>query len=124
MMEKYRMPYDLELLSDLTPDASDFAKGTYRRQYDKDFDYDLRRELDVRYLRMTLVARSGGERMTNDTDLRFQSQDQTYAAATRVFIVETKSANGRGLADRLLRTAGEHPTRRCAKYCIGMAATG
>ncbi|MCO4848760.1 MAG: polyphosphate polymerase domain-containing protein [Yoonia sp.] len=124
MTEKYRMPYDLNDLSDLTPDASVFAKNTYSRQYDKSFDYHLRPSLDVRYQRMTLVARSGGERMTIDTDLRFQSEDQMFATGTGVFIVETKSANGRGLADRLLRTAGERPTRRCSKYCIGMAATG
>lgn len=124
MTEKYRMPYDLDKLSDLTPDASEFARSTYSRQYNKAFDYDLRPALDVRYTRMTLVARSGGERMTIDTDLRFQSEDRSFAAGTGVFIVETKSANGRGLADQLLRTAGERPTRRCSKYCIGMAATG
>lgn len=62
--------------------------------------------------------------MTIDTDLRFQSEEGSFAVGTDVFIVETKSANGRGLADRLLRTAGERPTRRCSKFCIGMAATG
>lgn len=124
MTEKYRMSYDMDDLADLTPEASGFAKDTYSRQYDKSFDYALRPSLDVRYQRMTLVARSGGERMTIDTDLRFQSRDQMFATGTDVFIVETKSANGRGLADRLLRTAGERPTRRCSKYCIGMAATG
>lgn len=124
MTEKYRMPYDLAQLSDLTPEAAAFAQDTYSRQYDKAFNYDLRPSLDVRYQRMTLVARAGGERMTIDTDLRFQSEDRTFASGTGVFIVETKSTNGRGLADRLLRTKGERPTRRCSKYCIGMAATG
>ena len=62
--------------------------------------------------------------MTIDTDLSFQSKDRSLATGTSVFIVETKSANGRGLADRLLRSRGERPTRRCSKYCIGMAATG
>lgn len=124
MTEKYRMPYDLAQLSDLTPEAAAFAQDTYSRQYDKAFDYELRPSLDVRYQRMTLVARAGGERMTIDTDLRFQSEDRSFSSGTGVFIVETKSANGRGLADRLLRTRGERPTRRCSKYCIGMAATG
>lgn len=124
MTEKYRMPYDLDQRAALTTDAADFAKGTYTRQYDKAFAYDLRPALDIQYQRMTLVAKSGGERMTIDTDLRFQSKAQSFAAGTGVFIVETKSANGRGLADRLLRAAGERPTRRCSKYCIGMAATG
>lgn len=124
MTEKYRMPYDMNDLAALTADAADFAKETYSRQYDKAFDYRLRPSLDVRYQRMTLVARAGGERMTIDTDLRFQSEDRAFSTGTGVFIVETKSANGRGLADRLLRTKGERPARRCSKYCIGMAATG
>ena len=124
MTEKYRMPYDINQRAALTPDASEFAKGTYSRQYDKAFEYDLHPALDIRYQRMTLVAKSGGERMTIDTDLRFQSKRQRCATGTAVFIVETKSANGRGLADRLLRMAGERPTKRCSKYCIGMAATG
>lgn len=122
--EKYRMPYDPNALVGLTPEAEDFAKTTYSRQYDKPFRYDLRPSLDVRYQRITLVARAGGERMTIDTDLSFQSEDQALATGTRVFIVETKSANGRGLADKLLRAQGERPTKRCSKYCIGMAATG
>jgi hypothetical protein len=62
--------------------------------------------------------------MTIDTDLLFQSKDFAVATGTRVFIVETKSANGRGLADKLLRVQGERPTKRCSKYCLGMAVTG
>lgn len=124
MTEKYRMPYDLSDLAALTEEGSEFAKQTYGRQYNKQFRYRLGPSLDVRYQRMTLVAKAGGERMTIDTDLQFQSEGRSFATGTGVFIVETKSANGRGLADRLLRTQGERPTRRCSKYCIGMAATG
>lgn len=124
MTEKYRMPYDLANLARLSPDAARFAKETYSRQYSKAFDYHLLPSLDVRYQRITLVARAGGERVTIDTDLRFQSENKVFGSGTGVFIVETKSANGRGLADRWLRTRGERPTRRCSKYCIGMAATG
>lgn len=122
--EKYRMPYDPGALVGLTPEAEDFAKTTYSRQYDKPFLYDLGPSLDVRYQRITLVAKAGGERMTIDTDLSFQSEDFTVATGTRVFIVETKSANGRGLADKLLRAQGERPTKRCSKYCLGMVVTG
>ncbi len=123
MTEKYRMPYDLGQIASLTPEAREFARETYTRQYGKTFNYRLRPALDVRYQRMTLVARSGGERVTIDTDLQFQSEQSHFSAGTAVFIVETKSANGRGVADRLLRQAGERPTRRCSKYCIGMATT-
>ena len=45
----------------------------------------------MRYKRITLVAKAGGERMTIDTD---------------VLIVEAKSALVRGYADNSLRLAG------------------
>jgi hypothetical protein len=124
MTEKFRMPYEPRDLGGLTPEAARFAHDTYTTQYDKPFAYDLSPALDVRYKRITLVAREGGERMTIDTDLHFTSQDRAFGTGTEVFIVETKSANGRGQADLLLRNRRERPMRRCSKYCIGMAATG
>lgn len=124
MTEKFRMPYEMRDLDGLTHEAASFAKDTYTRQYDKPFSYDLSPSLDVRYKRITLVAREGGERMTIDTDLRFTSQDRSFGTGTEMFIVETKSANGRGQADLLLRKRRERPMGRCSKYCIGMAATG
>ncbi len=41
-----------------------------------------------------------------------------------MFIVETRSAIGRGVADVLLRLAKVRPAKRCSKYRVGMAATG
>lgn len=124
MTEKYRQPYDAAQLGALTNDAQSFASATYHAQYDKPFGYDLRPAIDIRYRRITLVAKTGGERMTIDTDLRFTNDHGTMPLGTDVFIVETKSANGRGIADRHLRATGERPTRRCSKYCVGMAALG
>ena len=124
MTEKHRMPYDTKNLHALTPDAVQFAQETYFRQYGVQLNFALRPSLDVHYKRMTLVARAGGERITLDTDLRFQSENRASVTGTGVFILETKSANGRGLADRILRERGERPTNSCSKYCVGMAATG
>lgn len=41
-----------------------------------------------------------------------------------MFIIETKSKRGNGIADKILRAMHMHPTKRCSKYCIGMTATG
>lgn len=124
MTEKYRMPYDPEAQDALSSDARDFAKETYSAQYGKPFDYVLIPSLDVQYRRITLVARDGGERVTIDTDLTFSTRDRMLATGSNLFIVETKSANGRGFADILLRSAKIRPAKRCSKYCVGMAATG
>jgi hypothetical protein len=124
MTEKFRMPYDPRDLNGLTREAHDFARATYSRQYDKSFQGNLKPTLDMRYRRITLVARAGGERMTIDTDLQFTAQGTTFLTGPDVFILETKSENGRGIADRLLRAACQRPVKRCSKYCIGLAVTG
>ena len=78
----------------------------------------------VEFKRITLVARDGGERMTLDTDLVFTSARGTMRCGTDVFILETKSAVGRGYADLCLRRVHERPMQKCSKYCLGMAALG
>lgn len=124
MTVKHRRPYDPENINTLTAEGLAFAQATYSGHYGKPFKYDLKRALDLQYKRITLVARSGGERMTIDTDLRFCSGDKSVKTDPTVFIVETKSKLGRGIADASFRSVHERPTKRCSKYCIGMAALG
>jgi len=124
MTEKYRLDHDPNDISQLSAAALKFANETYSRQYGKPFRYDLRRVLDIRYKRITLVSKTGGERMTVDTDLQFWSGDKAHSVGSGVFIVETKSKLGRGHADKCLRGVKVRLTPRCSKYCIGMAALG
>ncbi|MEH6826166.1 MAG: polyphosphate polymerase domain-containing protein [Motiliproteus sp.] len=124
MTVKHRLPYDPEKLDSLSAEAFEFAQNTYSNHYGKPFQYDLKRALDLRYKRITLVAKSGGERMTIDTDLQFSSADKSIQISPDVFIVETKSALGRGIADVIFRKVHERPIKRCSKYCVGMAALG
>ena len=60
--------------------------------------------------------------MTIDCNLRFSGGDRSYSIDDGTFIVETKSANANGLADKILRRLHQHPTKRCSKYCVAMAA--
>ncbi|NNF23434.1 MAG: polyphosphate polymerase domain-containing protein [Rhodobacteraceae bacterium] len=124
MTEKFRLPQDAEPVEQLSDEAMRFARHTYCGQYEKPFEYDLKAAMDIRYKRITLVAKTGGERMTIDTDLRFQTKNGTMSLGTDVFIVEAKSALGRGFADAQLRRAKQRPTKKCSKYCIAMAAMG
>ena len=124
MTVKNRQSYDPADLGELTPEAFDYAKGVYTGHYDKAFDYDLRPALDIEYQRITLVAKEGGERMIIDGKLSFRNEKKRLEAPNDVFIVETKSALGRGYADKVLRAVHARPTKKCSKYCIGMAALG
>ncbi len=101
-----------------------FVETCHRDMYDEPFARPLAPVIGIRYERITLVARDGGERMTIDTDLRFDAANVTRIVRPDMFIIETKSARGNGIADRILRSMHLHPTSRCSKYCIGMAATG
>jgi hypothetical protein len=75
----------------------------------------------MRYDRMTLVAKEGGERMTIDNGLVFSTHDGMEIVNKDLFVVETKSANGNGIADKVLRSMHHHPQKHCSKYCVGTA---
>ena len=121
---KHRLPHDPEQIDALSCEAFDFARTTYSDHYGKPFEYNLQRALDLRYKRITLVAKSGDERMTIDTELQFWSGDKSIKLNPDIFIVETKSELGRGIADLIFRKVHERPTSKCSKYCVGMAALG
>ena len=69
----------------------------------------------MRYERMTLVAKEGGERMTIDNGLGFNAGSITRMTPLDTFIIETKSARGNCLADKVLRAKYLHTTSRCSK---------
>lgn len=121
---KKRMPYDPAAFGTLDRAALAHIEKSYRDLYGRAFERPLEPVLRMSYSRVTLVAREGGERMTIDSGIRFDGAGDTRATDDDVFIVETKSANGNGLADRVLRGLHQHPTNGCSKYCVGMSVTG
>ncbi len=104
--------------------ALEFIEKNYRDIYAADFGKTLHPVIAMRYERITLVAKAGGERMTVDTSLQFKANGTARDVQPDMFIVETKSARGNGIADKILRGLHLHPTKSCSKYCIGMASTG
>jgi hypothetical protein len=101
-----------------------FVDICYRESYDEAFVKPLQSAVLVHYQRITLVAKAGGERLTVDMQLGFQANDASPLVSSELFIVETKSAHGHGIADRILRALHVQPTKHVSKYCIGMVATG
>lgn len=97
----------------------------YHRSYRRPFEYTLRPSLIVSNNRVTLVARQGGERMTIDFGVGFTGIDgRSVRVGNDFIIVETKSSNGKGVADQLLRNIGIRKARKCSKYCIGANLVG
>ncbi|MDP3961273.1 MAG: polyphosphate polymerase domain-containing protein [Pseudorhodobacter sp.] len=119
---KRRMSYDSDLFRVLDNAAMDHINASHQGLYGEAFPLDLCPIIEMRYRRMTLVAREGGERMTIDSDIEFRSGSMLRKVSKDMVIVETKSARGNGLADKVLRACHLHPVPGCSKYCIGMAA--
>ncbi len=101
-----------------------FIDACHAEMYGVPLGRRLKPVIGMQYERITLVAREGGERMTIDTRMAFRAADAARDAAPDMFILETKSARGNGIADKILRAEHLHPTKSCSKYCIGMAALG
>lgn len=121
---KRRIPVDPDRRHHLCEAGRAHVEGSYQAQYGQSFDADLRPVIQMRYRRMTLAARDGGERMTIDAGLSFWTGDRRRAIADDLVIVETKSARGNGLADKVLRAHHMRPVGGCSKYCVGLAALG
>jgi hypothetical protein len=118
---KRRLPCNAADFGSLDEAAQAHVRSAYRDLYQGELPYSLSRTLDTAYTRVTLIAKGGGERMTIDSRLRFSIDGRSAGVGERLFIVETKSASGKGLADRILRNVHQHPVKHCSKYCTGMA---
>jgi hypothetical protein len=102
----------------------DFVDECHRNAYGIPFSKGVNPVLIVQYERITLVAKRGGERLTIDTHVRFEGAGRDRAVDDSVCIIETKSARGNGVADKIFRSLHAQPTGRVSKFCIGMVATG
>jgi hypothetical protein len=120
---KKRLPYQTAQFGHLNHQALAYIEQAYRQQYQQDYGLQLIPQLSNSYRRITLVSKHGAERMTIDHALRFSS-DLRSLTLPEVFVVETKSHNANGLADRILRSSHQHPVDACSKYCVGLSVTG
>jgi hypothetical protein len=119
---KKRLQYEVDRYGMLDERAWEHIASCYQELYSREFRYALEPVLEMRYQRVTLVAKEGGERMTIDCSLAFFGNGRTRTISDDLFIVETKSSNGNGIADKVLRALHQHPTKRCSKYCVARAA--
>lgn len=81
----------------------------------------LRPVLTTEYRRRTLVLAEEGSRLTLDTDLLWSHPWASHGLRTcDLVVVETKSGQAPGAADRLLWRAGHRPIR-LSKFATGLA---
>lgn len=124
---KHRTDCDTLVMPQIKGEQLAMLNSLYAENYKKKMTFDLRPALLVDYSRCTLVALKGGERVTIDFDLRFELPDgggEAVQIGHDFIIVETKSANGRGISDGALKQLGVRKASKCSKYCIGVNLTG
>ncbi|GAA4119047.1 polyphosphate polymerase domain-containing protein [Enteractinococcus coprophilus] len=102
----------------LTPENLEFAAQVLAQEYGHKMP-KLVPALRNAYRRATLVDPVDGERVTCDVDLRFADTDGVVHGPDMV-IVETKTADGRGISDTALAELNIRPVSM-SKYCLGVA---
>ncbi|MBY6032049.1 polyphosphate polymerase domain-containing protein [Marinobacter daepoensis] len=119
---KKRMKQQVENYGTLDEAAIEHVRRSYAEVYGGDFNRPLMPSVEMRYQRVTLVSKEGDERMTIDFNLEFMRGERRLRLDSGKFIIETKSPNANGLADKILRSLHKHPTKNCSKYCVSMAS--
>lgn len=122
MTIKERRLRPVEMYGTMDGEARRFVESSYRGLYGREFGRELHPVLEMRYQRVTLVAKQGGERVTIDTGIVFASKSESRKIDADLILVEVKSGNANGIADKILRRLHQHPTNTCSKYCVALAA--
>lgn len=124
---KFRTHCDTLVMPGIQGEHLALLHEIYASNYRKEMRFALRPALLVNYSRCTLVALRGGERVTIDFDLHFDLPDRREDGVQighDFIIVETKSADGRGIADNSMMQLGVRKASKCSKYCIGVNLMG
>jgi hypothetical protein len=122
---KHALPAGPDAFAGIQPAGHEFLNGVLRAAQVPQPPDHLLAALLVQHQRSTLMSTSGDARITIDTDLGFSLPDQEIGSARLRegwALVETKSAQGRSLADAALRGVGARPAS-ISKYALGTCLT-
>ena len=125
--DKHRIATENFSSETIVDEELDLLTGAYEENYKIDYAYNLNPALIVDYRRCTLVAKQGGERVTIDFSLAFKAcngNEEKIRIGENFIIIETKSGNGKGLADKVMKRLGIRQASKCSKYCLGVNLSG
>lgn len=125
---KSRVEYrgDLELSGPppvLGQNGHDYVSGVLRHVYRHGLPGPLEPSYSTINRRATLVSLVDDARVTVDVDLKLADHsgaDTGFGMLPEFAMIETKSARGRSVADRALRSLGVRPVK-VSKYCAAVA---
>lgn len=115
---KERTAYDFGRRGELTAEGRGFVEQVVTTAYDVPVP-ELAPALTTSYQRLTLIDPRSRLRLTVDVDLAWDGR-VAHHTADHVAVIESKSLNGPGPADRVLHALGLRPVQM-SKYCLGVA---
>jgi VTC domain-containing protein len=122
---KRRLALGVEDHGSLTTPSLVFLERALLLAYGSSFPAALAPVLRTSYRRLTLVGRTGAERLTFDFELTFAADGEEYSIQPGNVLLETKADLGvreaGGEATRVLRRLGVREVGSCSKYCLGVA---
>ncbi|BDZ47155.1 polyphosphate polymerase domain-containing protein [Naasia aerilata] len=119
---KDRLEYTMEDRDVLTAEGREYVNAVLGESGVADLtETPLAPTLITRYSRSTLYIPSSGARATIDVDLEWVVDDQRRLVLPELAVVESKSAGGASVVDKLLWRAGHRPVG-ISKYGVGLAA--
>jgi hypothetical protein len=122
MTVKDRIEYQLDQRDTITEEGREYVDETMALTGVADLrNVPLSPTLVTVYRRSTLYVPSSGARATIDLGLELRRDEARRMALPELAVVESKSAGGPTLVDRLLWRHGHRPAA-ISKYCIGLAA--
>jgi len=116
---KKRIVYTHKEHGTLNTNSHQLLAKSFKNIYKQDFMHRLVPSTKMTYKRITLVAKKGGERMTIDYSLTFydtKTKKKVYTPKDFI-IIETKSATGNGIADKIFKKHRQRSTS-CSKFCL------
>jgi hypothetical protein len=119
--DKHRIPYDDAPSRTLTREAFDFVRDTLLTELHLVAPETLEPVLSTDYRRVTFIDPSGAARLTCDTGLLCHDGRSSAPARRDLVLLESKSADGKALVDKVLRGLGVRPVT-VSKYCLAVAA--
>jgi hypothetical protein len=122
MTVKDRIEYRLEDRDIITEEGRQYIDETMALTGVADLhEIPLLPTLVTGYRRSTLYVPSSGARATIDLGLELRRDEARRMALPELAVVESKSAGGPTIVDRLLWRHGHRPAA-ISKYCVGLAA--
>jgi hypothetical protein len=119
-MVKRQLPYDRGDHGSMTEQARRFLRDTLEEVAGERAPDDLAPTLSTGYERITLGSKEGGERVTADLSVELRTMDdRSVHLRDDLTLVETKSEEGDGRVDELLRAEGCDPIS-ISKYRLGV----